>query len=325
MMHVLSIENLITPQGQKDFHKYAGDQLRQTSFTLIEAEIHQAISKISDPLASDALQALKQPTKLLGHDNLVNFITETISKNNFVTALGIDLYGNDCGEDDVALEISVYDNSNFPFRSSSIEEIQAAADTSSPWQGGFIECDYGLGITGLGPLRDIWLSVKHATESKPTHEALSCLLEAAIYSRVHKCLHLTLPSLGLPKAMPVIIGENDWGRAPRTVFYVEKGLNPAEARPIPSQASKETKPTWSQQVNLDRNARIRSTYETVNQLPPKLFQNKLQKRGIKLMTDLAKSELAFSKVDMPPNLFRMPRKDFDQFMSLLERMYDRKT
>ena len=325
MTHALNFENLTTPQGQKNFHRYAGEQLRQKSFALIEAEIQKAISKISDPIAGAALQAFEQPTELIGHDNLVNFITETIANNHIVTALGIDLYGNDCGEGDVALEVSVYDNTSFPFRISTVEEIQAAAETSSPWQGGFIECDYGLGITGLGRLRDIWVSGKHVTESKPTHEVLSCLLEAAIYSRVHKCLHLTLPSLGLPKAMPVIIGENDWGRAPRTVFYVEKVLNPAEARPIPSQASKDTKATWSQQVKLDRNARIRSTYETVNQLPPKLFQSKLQRRGIKLMIGLAKSELAFSKVDMPPNLFRMPREDFDQFMSLLERMYDRKT
>lgn len=322
-MPAFDFAKLTTLQGRKDFHKYAGEQLRRKSFARIESEIHQAIVNIAHQSVEAALKALEQPTKLIGHENLVNFITETIAKHEFVTAIGIDLYGNDSSKDDVALEISVYNDTSFPFGTSSIGELQAIAETYSPWSGKFIECGYGLGLSALGNLRDIWLSLKHSTESDPSEKALSCLLEAAIYSRVHKCLHISLPSLGLPKAMPVIIGENDWGDAPQTVLYVDKVLHADETKSFSSQV-KAPNLTLAQQVRSDLMERMWTIYEGVSQLPPKLLQTKVQRRAVKLLTNVIKSELKISEVDMPPNLFRMPREDFDQFMSLLARLYNLK-
>jgi len=319
-MSPINLEDLSSSQNQKKFHAYVGQCLRSKSFDIVESEIRAALENTSDPIAKAALNALNQPMELTGYDYFLNFISGFMVKGHSITAIGVDLYGNDSGVDQLALEISLYDDSSFPFQTTSAEEIQTAAFASTPWQGDFIECSYGLGIKGLEILRDHWRSL-YSQDGKTSHQkALCSLIEAALYSRAHMCIHKLMPELGLPKAMPVIIGENDWGRAPQTVILIEKVVPQIELKEIQSKLSKNKTLPWYKKEILERNARIRQTYDMA-----KPFQSKLQRRKVKVLTGLAEAELAIAKVKVPKRLFRMKRDDFEQFMSLLDRIYETKS
>ena len=141
------------------------------------------------------------------------------------TAIGIDLSGY-WEETGPGFEVSFYSDTPFPFSTSDRTALLAATETDAPvWQGRYEDVRPLLTCTGLetldAALRDYpyrhWNGSDEMPEDFPAYFAAVWFL----YLRVNEALARSLESNSLPRSMPVVVGQHDYGPSFETVYVVE--------------------------------------------------------------------------------------------------------
>lgn len=154
---------------------------------------------------------------ITGWDQLHADIQELTDRGKQVTAVGIDLTGHAEG-DGPAFEVSYYDDGPYSFSTASRDDMLRENESyGTRWAGGFIDIESPLSCSGLERLHEAvmgyadrhWLPRRD--EAPPTDFAGYTLAIWALYSRVHQAIKRALRKHGMPRPMPVLVEEHDFG------------------------------------------------------------------------------------------------------------------
>ena len=193
---------------------------------------------------SEACRAVRaDDVRIPGWDQVHALIVQLAQRGKPCTAYGIDLSPHS-DTNEPMLECSYYDNSSFPFSTSSDDEILSAygveAPWMAPWQGCFLDCDTRLTVEGLAELHQLDKRTSHNAggfiSPRMMHYEGYLLGKWFLHLRLHQAVRRELAVHGMPQAMPVVVGENDFQphviavyRAAKVVDYTVIGARRAAA------------------------------------------------------------------------------------------------
>ncbi|UFZ07816.1 hypothetical protein LQG66_16570 [Bradyrhizobium ontarionense] len=171
-----------------------------------------------------------------GWDELCAQIESPSRRSDRCSAIEIDLSGHADREIAPGLiepgfECSYFDDSMYPFSAAGHDEILSRCKAGHvPWQGGFFDIDYALTCEGLGQLYAAILGYPHrhwhsnfsSAGEVPSGFVSYTLACWFLYLRVHQAIRLELGARGLPRPLPVVVGEHDFGPTLLAVYMSEK-------------------------------------------------------------------------------------------------------
>ncbi len=204
--------------------------LRALDFDQAERILANALSRTPSKLTDACLQLRLDTIAFSGWDRIFAEFVKLQRKGKNITAIGVDISGHDGDGDDPALELSFYDDSEFPFSVSTREEILAACPAySPPWTGCFIDLTGDLQIAGLSKLHLLLRGYpnRYQIPSGPVAKLSNDdrafkLAEWWMYLRFHQALYRDINDAGLPKGMPVVLCEHDYGPWFGNVLIIQK-------------------------------------------------------------------------------------------------------
>lgn len=152
---------------------------------------------------------------LTGWEAISGALVRFDAKGVRITALGLNITGHNEGPDPM-LEIAFYDDGSFPF-SRGLDDLRRACDVDPhPWQGCFIDVGGLMTVRGMNALYGLIASYPHRYEpARPgaapkDYDGFSAALWY-LYFRIHHAVARDAGKAGLPFAMPVVVGEHDFG------------------------------------------------------------------------------------------------------------------
>ena len=215
--------------AMRDTARQLGDYwaglIRALDFDALAADLESQIDENPSRFAALSRAALRGAVTISGWEELAADMAALTAKGRQVTALGIDLTGH-CEGAEPGFEISFYGDSSFAFSTATRENLLAASgDYSTPWQGDFLECEPLLECRGLAALHTaIREYPDRFVQSGPLPQDFAGFTIALwiLYLRIHRTIAETLAARGLPQAIPVIVGEHDFGPTCNGVYMVER-------------------------------------------------------------------------------------------------------
>jgi hypothetical protein len=218
-----------------------------------------------------------------------------------ITAFGIDLSGYGDGPEPV-LECAMYGDDAFDFKAATRESLIAAMDGgpawnrrhTPPWTGNFIDSSARLQVRGLsGVVR----ALAHCPQSGPG-AAGSALAKWYIVLRVHHAIARDLKKRGMPRAMPILIGDHGFGPGLQSVYMAQTGASrdKAVAAILQTRARRSAKAFDRQTDEMLSEFRFRR--KSVRNWPAGLNPDKRR-----MFVDLAemRERLALSALHLPPH------------------------
>lgn len=194
--------------------------LHQEDFDRAEDFLRSWADNIRTPTAELCLKLSKDDVKVTGWEEVWASIAK-LDEARPITAVGADLSGHvdgdsdERGEANPGIETSYYDESSFPFSTVSHGQILEEIDEKhgSSWQGCFTDTDYSLQARGLGGLYSAREALRERTRMRqddvhPEDETLSTHF---IVLHFHRAIARDVRAKGLPRPMPIIVGEHDFG------------------------------------------------------------------------------------------------------------------
>ena len=236
---------------------------------------------------TDICQATSQEAiSINGWDELYAQIEALARNGSHCTAIEIDLSGHadrkvePGGALEPGFECSYYDDSTFRFSTASREEIlsQCEADTMT-WTGCFVDIDNALSCDGLGKLYASLANYQHRYWRPPIAERGRAAVEVPqdfvaftlarwfLYLRVHKALWSDLRTRGLPRRMPVVVGQHDFGPSLCSVYMPETICDSGgTSNRILAQGQAERSANFQSEINKAI-AELRELYRLVRMFP----------------------------------------------------------
>jgi hypothetical protein len=220
-------------------------------------------------LFSDICQTISQEAvSISGWDELYAQIEALARKGRHCTAIEIDLSGHadrqvqSDGTREPGFESSYYDDSTFRFSTASREEILSQCETGTmTWTGCFLDIDSALTCDGLGKLYSSLDKYQHRhwrpQAAVPGFTAIEVPQDFAaftlgrwfLYLRVHRALWSDLYTRGLPRRMPVVVGQHDFGPPLYSVYMSETICDSSDAtNRILAQRQAEARKRYDQQT-----------------------------------------------------------------------------
>ncbi len=154
---------------------------------------------------------------LTGWEAISGALVRFEAKGARITALGLNVTGHNEGPDPL-LEAAFYDDTSFPF-SRSLDDVRRACDASPhPWQGRFVDTGDPMTVRGMTALYGLVASYPHRYEqvgpgAAPKDYAGFFAALWYLYFRIHHAVARDAAKAGLPYAMPIVVGEHDFGPA----------------------------------------------------------------------------------------------------------------
>jgi hypothetical protein len=222
---------LVVRDSRLQLEVYFAGLIRAGSFDALDAELADQIA--ANPSRFDAVSRAAGPASIHGWDELYADIAALDAKGEQVTAIGIDLTGHGEG-DEPEFEVSFYDDSSFAFSGATHADLLAASEGySTEWQGCFLDIGNMLEVRGLAPLHRALREYPHRWNTPgaelPEDYAGFVLAQWMLYLRVHQALAAALAEQGLPRPMPVVVGEHDFGPTCHATYMVDRIADNAAA------------------------------------------------------------------------------------------------
>lgn len=200
--------------GERDFERAMAGNIRAGNFGPLRDYILKALSHYGSPFPPICSVIRPETVTLSGWDIIWKEIVRYSAQSQPCTALGIDLTGHHDGLEP-GFEISYYNQSEFTAlgRNALLAECESYGTF---WQGGFMECDWGLEVNGLAALhtkiRNTDISDHQYGKGDASFDFIGyTLAQWYLYAVVHEVIARDIQRLGLPAQMPVIISEHDFG------------------------------------------------------------------------------------------------------------------
>ncbi|WP_371395419.1 hypothetical protein [Fretibacter rubidus] len=201
-------------EGEREFERAMAGNIRAGNFGPICDYILKALSHYGSPFATLCKATTSNTVTLSGWEIIWKDIVKYSGQSQKCTALGIDLTGHYDGPEP-GFEISYYNQSEFTTvgRDALLAECESYGTF---WQGGFMDCGWGLDVAGLAPLyamiraTDVSHHYYGKGDAGPDFIGFT-LAQWYLYAIVHEVIARDIRRLGLPAAMPVIISEHDFG------------------------------------------------------------------------------------------------------------------
>jgi hypothetical protein len=213
---VTELERILsTREGRTELEQYFAGLIRAEAFDTLEAELQEQLEANPSPFAAACRASTRSGVAMLGWDQLHANIATLDRKGTPCTAIGIDLTGHGEGIEP-SFEVSLYTDSAFPFSTADRDTLLAASmNYGVPWQGCFDEIEANLECRGLGKLHVAICGYPHRFDgigaTLPPDFAGFTLALWWLYLRVHQGIADALAEHGVPRAMPVLVGEHDFG------------------------------------------------------------------------------------------------------------------
>ncbi|MDH4744439.1 hypothetical protein OMP43_10470 [Sphingomonas sp. CBMAI 2297] len=223
---------LSTGTGRRALDRYFAGLIRAPDFAALEAELSALLEEHPSAFAPLCRASVREGVEIVGWERVHADILAMDRKGSRCTALGIDLTGHWEGEGP-GFEVSLYDDDSFAFSTASRETLlDACKGYPTPWQGCFAEIETPLECRGLvlldGAIRAY--PDRHTVPSGALPRDYAGFVIALwwLYLRVHQGVADALARHGLPRAMPVLVDEHDFGPQIGGVFMCERVADSAE-------------------------------------------------------------------------------------------------
>lgn len=206
---------LSTREGRGELQGYFAGLLRALDFGTLEGKLTAQLADNPSSFAPLCRASNLEGVTVTGWEDLHADIAALDRRGKPCTAVGIDITGHNDG-DEPAFEVALYDDSAFAFSTADRDALLAVSGGYPvPWQGCFAEIDSVLECDGLALLHRAIRSYPHRWESVgaelPRDYAGFVLALWWLYLRIHQAVADALATYGLPRAMPVILDEHDFG------------------------------------------------------------------------------------------------------------------
>lgn len=159
---------------------------------------------------------------------------ELTSKGNTPAAFGMDVSASD--EGDIRLGCRWYGSSAYRFSGAGREELLREFDGGAPkWKGRSLADGSPLAVSNLAPLcKALAADPNRFREARRDEEATAeyaaCRLGTwTLYLRAHWAIKQRIDKSGLPRAMPVLVGEHGFGPPSFASVYLAEGRSGYEA------------------------------------------------------------------------------------------------
>ena len=236
---------------------------------------------------ADICQATSQEAiSISGWDELYAQIEALARNGSHCTAIEIDLSGHadrevePGGALEPGFECSYYDDLTFSFSTASREDILAQCETGTmTWTGCFVDINNALTCDGLGKLYASLVNYQHrywrppiaergtAADELPQDFVAFTLARWFLYLRVHKAIWSDLRTRGLPRRMPVVVGQHDFGPSLCSVYLPETICDSGEtSNRILAQGQAEGSANFQSDINKAI-AELRELYRLVRMFP----------------------------------------------------------
>lgn len=217
---------LATVEGRRKFDSQMAGLIRSMSFDELEQVLLDGLRAYPSSFTAACSNTSADQVTISGWDELFADIAAAENSGKQCSAVGIDLSGHGEG-DEPALEVAIYDDGSFPFSTASRSEILAKSENyGTPWQGCFVEIGESLQLHGLAQLYGAIRSYEHRHwyqgATLPDNFIGFKLAEWFLYLRVNQAIYRELDRQGLPRPMPIIVGEHDFGPWYVTVYMAER-------------------------------------------------------------------------------------------------------
>lgn len=217
---------LLSADYRRAFEREMAGLIRSMAFSEVERTIIEGLKSHPSPFSAACLETPADQVRITGWEELFADIAAAEGRGKQCTAIGIDLSGHGEGEEP-AFEVSLYDDGRFPFSTAGRADILAHNEHyGTPWQGCFVDTSESLQCDGL---RQVFQAVSsyeyrfwsHGAEL-PQYYVGFTLTVWFIYLRVNQAIKRDLETIGLPRPMPVVVGEHDFGPWYETVYMVDR-------------------------------------------------------------------------------------------------------
>jgi hypothetical protein len=261
-------QRVATPEGWRAFDRELAGLLRSRLYADAERLLSQALAVRPGAIADRCRATSVDAATISGWAELYH----QIELRSQVTAVGLNLSNYNEAEagaawhdKEPAIEVSYYSDLAFRFSAASLEDILAqSAEPPTPWQGRMepVEGPPPLAVRGLRALNSILLFHDDGPPWRPRptgdgswppapDKAVSYAVGAwFLHLRFHQAVARELARHGLPRALPVIVGEHDVPPFIRAVLMSPVG----QQRPQPLPPSRRPDPVLAQQREAQRAA-----------------------------------------------------------------------
>lgn len=218
------IQSLSNDHSRAQVEALLRGALREPAFAELGALLETWLDEHPGPLT-----ALCRDTQAVTIDGWDALNAAFDSRAPGCTAVGIDLsgYWEATGP---GFEVSFYTDASFPFSTSDRTELLAATEADAPvWQGKYEDVQPLLTCSGAetldAALRDY--PYRHWTGSDDMPDDFPAYFAAVwfLYLRINEALAHAITTGRLRHAIPIVVGQNDYGPAFETVYVTEQAAS----------------------------------------------------------------------------------------------------
>ncbi|MBX9860191.1 MAG: hypothetical protein K2Y20_11445 [Sphingomonas sp.] len=310
-------EQLASAEGQRGFARHMAGLIRSMEFESAAALIKDGLAKHPSSFSFACRNLPPEQVRISGWDELFADIAKVEARGKICTAIGINLSGHHEG-DEPYFEVALYDDSSFPFATATRDDILAQCeDYGVPWQGRFIDGNTALRCHGLASVFAALTGYEHhdaqPDPGMPAPFIGFKLAQWFVYLRVAQALKQELASRGLPRRMPVLLGEHDFGDWFATAYMSARIADTsavvdqvAQRRLAESRARFDA--TVEEQVDMYRSAR-----ETINSFG-RFFLSEMEKSHIDFCDTIQTNELKRLGLQLDRPSWKLSDREFERFL-----------
>lgn len=200
---------------KRDFDAILTAFLHAERFSEAEEFLGGYLTNVDPEMREICLSLKADAIVTTGWDKLSVEVAKLADKKS-ISVVGLDLSSHVENPEDSngwiepGLETSYYSDEAFPFSTSGIDEILAVTGGgSTPWQGRFVDIGWAIEITGLAQLHS---KIHEFEEEMDTSRGLDVAIGMSyLILNFHRSAVRDARAQGFPHAMPILLGEHDFG------------------------------------------------------------------------------------------------------------------
>ncbi len=215
--------------------------IRRREYAEAEAVLAEQVTVHPGPVTTACRGLSAGLVRIEDWEPVASVVGRAVGHGQEVSAIGLDLSnfsdsdGREWWDKDPVVEVSLYDDSEFPFSRASRRQIQEAAVTNpAPWTGHRLPgYQSSLGITGLRSLNGALLQNEagrpwdFGSAGRPQHDDVARLLGGwTLVLRFHQAVARDWCEVGPVLGVPVLVGQHGVGPWQVSVFAPDEDPDP---------------------------------------------------------------------------------------------------
>ncbi len=328
-------QRLADRKTREAYENYLHQLLRLGEASKLDGLISQGFKLYPSEFSSICLKIMPSSIHLSGWDELIADMAHIESKDEHITAIGIDIIGGSFDSLTPELETSYYNDVTYAFSKKTFSEISSEYTTDiRPWEDGFVNCAYNLEVSGFCKiieelskynLRNHDYQALYLKGDTPDDYPGKFLAEWFIYLHFYRALKRQLELTGLPRSIPVIFGQNDFGSHVGVILEYKKTTN-NENRTEEILRGRARVGVQKSKAQLEQNIEhLRLDRHCAKSLPRRLFRNKIQKKTGDYIIKSFKQTMDMHNMNIPKPLDKMTDEQFETIMFEYQKKWLSKT